>query len=285
MTTTLITGKGGTPHITSGDMGAMQAGIIGNGSYLLQGADGKFPAVTMQDANHALIPVLNLVVEGRYARVTEAETATIESGMSGRNRNDLVCLKYTRNGQNIETAAIAVLKGTPNTGTAADPTVPSGSIHSASGTAWIPIARIPISGITPGTPVMLIKQLPPMSKLWDSVTQTCQLRWQDTASFVPASYGASNTITVKDGLIFVDLSSFRSTVKVGDYSVWLFEEGVKPSRTVGLGCVANVAGIAYGKQARWNTNGSVTLIGGVDSADIVQCFSKIIPVPDGVEFV
>lgn len=170
MTTTLITGKGGTPHITSGDMGAMQAGVIGNGSYLLQGADGKFPAVTMQDANHALIPVLNLVVEGRYARVTEAETVTIESGVSGRNRNDLVCLKYTRNGQNIETAAIAVLKGTPNTGTAADPTVPSGSIHSASGTVWIPIARIPISGITPGTPVMLIKQLPPMSKLWDSVT-------------------------------------------------------------------------------------------------------------------
>lgn len=170
MTTTLITGKGGTPHITSGDMGAMQAGVIGNGSYLLQGSDGTFPAVTMQDANHALIPVLNLVVEGRYARVTEAETATIESGVSGRNRNDLVCLKYTRNGQNIETAAIAVLKGTPNTGTAADPTVPSGSIHSASGTVWIPIARIPISGITPGTPVMLIKQLPPMSKLWDSVT-------------------------------------------------------------------------------------------------------------------
>ena len=170
MTTTLITGKGGTPHITSGDMGAMQAGVIGNGSYLLQGSDGTFPAVTMQDANHALIPVLNLVVEGRYARVTEAETATIESGVSGRNRNDLVCLKYTRNGQNIETAAIAVLKGTPKTGTAADPTVPSGSIHSASGTVWIPIARIPISGITPGTPVMLIKQLPPMSKLWDSVT-------------------------------------------------------------------------------------------------------------------
>lgn len=172
MTTTLITGKGGTPHITSGDMGAMQAGVIGNGSYLLQGSDGTFPTVTMQDANHALIPVLNLVVEGRYARVTEAETATIESGMSGQNRNDLVCLKYTRNSQNIETAAIAVLKGTPNTGTAADPTVPSGSIHSASDTAWIPIARIPISGITPGTPVMLIKQLPPMSKLWDSVTLT-----------------------------------------------------------------------------------------------------------------
>lgn len=83
----------------------------------------------------------------------------------------------------------------------------------------------------------------------------------------------------------MDLSSFRSTVKVGDYSVWLFKAGVKPSKTVGLGCVANVAGTAYGKQARWSADGSVTLIGGVGSADIIQCFSKTIPVPDGVEFV
>ena len=226
MTTTLITGKGGTPHITSGDMGAMQAGVIGNGSYLLQGADGKFPAVTMQDANHALIPVLNLVVEGRYARVTEAETATIESGVSGRNRNDLVCLKYTRNGQNIETAAIAVLKGTPNTGTAADPTVPSGSIHSASGTVWIPIARIPISGITPGTPVMLIKQLPPMSKLWDSVTL----------------YDGEGFTVIKTGtLIFV---RFHGTIGAGSWDAKqckyvLPREYWPPVEVNGMCCVSN----------------------------------------------
>lgn len=84
---------------------------------------------------------------------------------------------------------------------------------------------------------------------------------------------------------FVDLSSFRSTVNVGSFTVWLFKAGVKPSKTIGLGCVANVNGTTYGKQATWNTDGSVTLIGGVASSDIVQCFSKIIPVPDGVEFV
>ena len=83
----------------------------------------------------------------------------------------------------------------------------------------------------------------------------------------------------------MDLSSFRSTVQVGDYRVWLFEAGVKPSKTVGLGCVANVAGAAYSKQARWNADGSVTLIGVLGSSDIVQCFPKIIPLPDGVEFV
>ena len=172
MTMNLITGKAGAPHITSSDQGAMQAGLVGNGNYLLQGGDGKFPAVTMQSANKALIPVLNLVIEGRYARVTAAETVTIESGVTGRNRNDLICVKYTRDSNNIETIALAVLKGTATSGTAADPTVPSGSILNNSGTVWIPIARIPISGITAGTPVMLVKQLPPMSQLWDSVTQS-----------------------------------------------------------------------------------------------------------------
>lgn len=172
MTMNLITGKAGAPHITSSDQGAMQAGLVGNGNYLLQGSDGKFPAVTMQSANKALVPVLNLVIEGRYARVTAAETVTIESGVTGRNRNDLVCVKYTRDSNNIESITLAVLKGTATSDTAADPTVPSGNILNNSGTVWIPIARIPISGITAGTPVMLVKQLPPMSQLWDSVTLT-----------------------------------------------------------------------------------------------------------------
>lgn len=177
MTMNLITGKAGAPHITSSDQGAMQAGLVGNGNYLLQGSDGKFPAVTMQSANKALIPVLNLVIEGRYARVTAAETVTIESGVTGRNRNDLICVKYTRDSNNIETIALAVLNGTATSGTAADPTVPSGSILNNSGTVWIPIARIPISGITAGTPVMLVKQLPPMSQLWDSVTLYQDSNW------------------------------------------------------------------------------------------------------------
>ena len=83
----------------------------------------------------------------------------------------------------------------------------------------------------------------------------------------------------------MDLSSFRSTVNVGNFTVWLFKAGVKPSKTIGLGYVANVNGTTYGKQATWNTDGSVALIGGARPNDVIQCFSKTIPVPDGVEFV
>ena len=284
MTMNLITGKAGAPHITSSDQGAMQAGLVGNGNYLLQGSDGKFPAVTMQSANKALIPVLNLVIEGRYARVTTAETVTIESGVTGQNRNDLICVKYTRDSKNIETIALAVLKGTSTSGTAADPTVPSGSILNNSGTVWIPIARIPISGITAGTPVMLVKQLPPMSKLWDSVALTATFKFQDTRSFVGALYGGSNTITVKGNMLYVDLSSFESTVGISNYRVWLYQSGPRPSATIGLGCVgSSLADPHCNKQANWNPDGSITLLGGISRENILmQRFSM--PIPSGVTF-
>lgn len=284
MTMNLITGKAGAPHITSSDQGAMQAGLVGNGNYLLQGGDGKFPAVTMQSANKALVPVLNLVIEGRYARVTAAETVTIESGVTGRNRNDLICVKYTRDSNNIETIALAVLKGTATSGTAADPTVPSGSILNNSGTVWIPIARIPISGITAGTPVMLVKQLPPMSQLWDSVALTATFKFQDTGSFVGALYGGSNTITVKGNMLYVDLSSFKSTVEISNYRVWLYQSGIRPSATIGLGCVgSSLADPHYNKQANWNPDGSITLLGGIGRENIlIQRFSM--PIPSGVTF-
>lgn len=85
-------------------------------------------------------------------------------------------------------------------------------------------------------------------------------------------------------MIFVDLSSFKSAVNVGDFTVWLYKSGVKPSKTVNLGCIANVTGVNYSKQARWNTDGSVTLIGGAGSNDTIHCFQKVVPVPDDVTF-
>ena len=259
MTMNLITGKAGAPHITSSDQGAMQAGLVGNGNYLLQGGDGKFPAVTMQSANKALIPVLNLVIEGRYARVTAAETVTIESGVTGQNRNDLICVKYTRDSNNIETIALAVLKGTATSGTAADPTVPSGSILNNSGTVWIPIARIPISGITAGTPVMLVKQLPPMSQLWDSVTL----------------YDGEGFTVIKTGTLI--LVKFRGTIGAGSWDAKqckyvLPREYWPPVEVNGMCCVFN------GQTARMlivQTNGVIRIANFGSTGSSQQCTGTV----------
>ena len=280
MTIELVDGKAGVAHISSEDKAIIHQAKFSKSDVVFDWGDAF--KCSMSSSNRATIGTGCASIQGLDWHITAAESVTISNGSQGMKRNDIICAHYHRESKTgNELVELTVLKGTPNATTAADPTIPSGKVLSGAVDAYMPLWRIPLDGITVGTPVRLFT---PRGALWDSVTQTCQLQWQSTGSFVPAAYSASNTIKVRDGLIFVDLSSFRSTVNTGNFTVWMFKSGVKPSKAVGLGCVANVAGIAHGKQATWNTDGSVVLIGGVGSNDVVQCFSKIIPVPDGVTF-
>ena len=280
MTIELVDGKAGTAHISSEDKAIIHQAKFSKSDVVFDWGDAF--KCSMSSPNRATIGTGCASIQGLDWHITAAESVTISNGSQGMKRNDIICAHYHRDSKTgNELVELTVLKGTPNATTAADPTIPSGKILSGAVDAYMPLWRIPLDGITVGTPVRMFT---PKGALWDSVTQTCQLQWQSTGSFVPAAYSASNTIKVRDGLIFVDLSSFRSTVNIGNFTVWMFKSGVKPSKAVSLGCVANVAGIAYGKQATWNTDGSVALIGGVGPNDVIQCFSKIIPVPDGVTF-
>ena len=280
MTIELVDGKAGTAHISSEDKAIIHQAKFSKSDVVFDWGDAF--KCSMSSPNRATIGTGCASIQGLDWHITAAESVTISNGSQGMKRNDIICAHYHRDSKTgNELVELTVLKGTPNATTAADPTIPSGKILSGAVDAYMPLWRIPLDGITVGTPVRMFT---PKGALWDSVTQTCQLQWQSTGSFVPATYSASNTIKVRDGLIFVDLSSFRSTVNIGNFTVWMFKSGVKPSKAVSLGCVANVAGIAYGKQATWNTDGSVALIGGVEPNDVIQCFSKIIPVPDGVTF-
>lgn len=280
MTIELVDGKAGTAHISSEDKAIIHQAKFSKSDVVFEWGDAF--KCSMSSPNRATIGTGCASIQGLDWHITAAESVTISNGSQGMKRNDIICAHYHRDSKTgNELVELTVLKGTPNATTAADPTIPSGKILSGAVDAYMPLWRIPLDGITVGTPVRMFT---PKGALWDSVTQTCQLQWQSTGSFVPATYSASNTIKVRDGLIFVDLSSFRSTVNIGNFTVWMFKSGVKPSKAVSLGCVANVAGIAYGKQATWNTDGSVALIGGVGPNDVIQCFSKIIPVPDGVTF-
>ena len=280
MTIELVDGKAGVAHISSEDKAIIHQAKFSKSDVVFDWGDAF--KCSMSSPNRATISTGCASIQGLDWHITAAESVTISNGSQGVKRNDIICAHYHRDSKTgNELVELTVLKGTPNATTAADPTIPSGKILSGAVDAYMPLWRIPLDGITVGTPVRLFT---PKGALWDSVTQTCQLQWQSTVSFGPAPYGASNTIKVRDGLIFVDLSSFRSSVNVGNFTVWMFKSGVKPSKAVSLGCIANVSGIAYGKQATWNTDGSVVLIGGVGPNDVIQCFSKIIPVPDGVTF-
>ena len=95
---------------------------------------------------------------------------TISNGSQGMKRNDIICAHYHRDSKTgNELVELVVLKGSPNATAAADPKVPSGKILSGAVDAYMPLWRIPLDGITVGTPVRLFT---PRGALWDSVTQS-----------------------------------------------------------------------------------------------------------------
>ncbi|MFQ7638416.1 MAG: hypothetical protein ACLRJ0_05065 [Bifidobacterium longum] len=195
MTVELITGFAGTPHIGSDDIGAFNAGLVGPGDYAL--ATGNQLKATMSNTNTIAVQSGDAVLNGRHVHLTGTTTATVQSGTQGQKRNDLAVLRYTKNTTTgVETCSIVVLKGTPTTGTPADPAHNTGSILDGVATHDMPLYRIPIDGITVGTLVPLFNVLKPMKDVWDSLTQRVKTAWR-----VP--YSSDNVLLARMGSLCI----------------------------------------------------------------------------------
>lgn len=153
----LVTGYQGQEHVTAADHGSLYAAIFGSGSYVLD--RGNKLAATVITNNQVRIADGDLVIQGRHARLNEGATVdlTIENGAQGYYRNDLIVARYTRNASTgVEETNLVVIKGTPVASGPADPEYTNGDIltdHAE--TADFPLYRIPLDGLTVGTPVQL----------------------------------------------------------------------------------------------------------------------------------
>ncbi|WP_417576059.1 hypothetical protein [Paratractidigestivibacter sp.] len=160
----------GKDHITASQLGRIVEGVAGKGRYVLPTLNQM--TAEMQTANKVRVGTGDLVMDGRVVTNEAAVDLTVESGTSGYKRNDLVVCRYTKNASTgVENFAAEVVKGTPTTGTAADPEVTEGDISTGSASAVMPLWRIPLNGITPGAPVRIAPVASTLKTLGDSVSQ------------------------------------------------------------------------------------------------------------------
>lgn len=173
MTIELVDGKAGTAHISSEDKAIIHQAKFSKSDVVFDWGDAF--KCSMSSSNRATIGTGCASIQGLDWHITAAESVTISNGSQGMKRNDIICAHYHRNSSGdtgdvgIESVELTVLKGTPNATAAADPAIPSGNILSGAVDAYQPLWRIPLDGITVGTPVRLFT---PRSGLWDSVTLT-----------------------------------------------------------------------------------------------------------------
>ena len=167
MTIELVDGKAGTAHISSEDKAIIHQAKFSKSDVVYDWGDAF--KCSMSSSNRATVGTGCASIQGLDWHITSAESVTISNGSQGMKRNDIICAHYHRESETgNELVNLVVLKGTPNATAAADPTIPSGKILSGAVDAYMPLWRIPLDGITVGTPVRLFT---PRGALWDSVTQ------------------------------------------------------------------------------------------------------------------
>lgn len=173
----LITGRGGTDHVDSEDFGAFNAVTLGDGTYIISGC-----SMAMKTATTLHIAAGELLMQGRHVRIKGAgEDVGVAVGTTGYNRNDIVALHYKQEG-GIESVSVEVVAGTPTTGAASDPELGGGSILNGDAEAYAAIARVPIAGLAPSEPVVLVGGLKSNSQLAESISALGDSVSQDSIS-------------------------------------------------------------------------------------------------------
>lgn len=166
MTIELVDGKAGVAHISSEDKAIIHQAKFSKSDVVFDWGDAF--KCSMSSSNRATIGTGCASIQGLDWHITAAESVTISNGSQGMKRNDIICAHYHRDSRSgNENVELVVLKGSPNATAAADPTIPSGKILSGAVDAYMPLWRIPLDGITVGTPVSMFT---PRGALWDSVT-------------------------------------------------------------------------------------------------------------------
>lgn len=156
----IVDGMTGTKHISSDDLSALNVATIGKANCVLNYGDNF--KLTMASANSATLGTGVGMVGGKRFWNHAATSLTIQSGTQGQKRNDLIVARYEKTSAGIESITPVVIKGTPTTGTAADPDVTANDLK-----LW----RVPLDGISVGEPVKLFEPVASLATIGDSVSR------------------------------------------------------------------------------------------------------------------
>lgn len=232
----LVTGYAGQAHVTAADDGSFNTAIFGNGQYVLD-IGSKFAASVVSN-NKITIADGDLLMQGRHVRLNEGTTVdlTITNGTQGKLRNDLIVARYAKDSvSGVEQVNLVVIKGTAVDSNPADPEYTSGDIindHALLND--MPLYRVPLNGLTVGTPVALFSvaavQIPDGAVTGDMLSDDVTALSLGGVSITKLWENASPTSSFAKQTIALDLSGYEIFVVV---FAWLATENW--AKHVGVG--------------------------------------------------
>lgn len=162
---TVNKGPSAEPHIYAEDDAAIFQSMFGEDGILDIGSKLK---LTIQSNNLVRMSDGALCVGGHIGRIKYADYVdlTIDNGETGYNRNDLIIGSFSNTGEHtVDTFEPKVVKGTPATGEAVDPTLTEGSLYEGDHLRQSAIARVRLEGLNIVGIDMLLPVIPSIPSL------------------------------------------------------------------------------------------------------------------------
>ena len=169
----IVSGKTGSPHVTSQQFRQILEGTIGQGSCILTSGENLEPELTSNNllkirsgimAHHGNVSAVKI---GTYDEVT------ITNGTQGMKRKDLVVNRYTRNKETgIETNEWLYIMGTPTSGTPTVPAYTKGNLQEGDLVDDCPVFEITLDGINVTEVKKLLEVLPSMATINKDIADT-----------------------------------------------------------------------------------------------------------------
>lgn len=169
----IVSGKTGSPHVTSQQFRQILEGTIGQGSCILTSGENLEPELTSNNllkirsgimAHHGNVSAVKI---GTYDEIT------ITNGTQGMKRKDLVVNRYTRNKETgIETNEWLYIMGTPTSGTPTVPGYTQGNLQEGDLVDDCPVFEITLNGINVTEVKKLLNVLPSMATINKDLADT-----------------------------------------------------------------------------------------------------------------
>nr|DAO61210.1 MAG TPA: hypothetical protein [Caudoviricetes sp.] len=173
--TTLMDGYAGGPHITEKQSGLANQAIIGETDYVLEGGQNAKAQVLTNNSIRIFDAVYSIQGRRDVIAANDYTDVTIANGSQGMNRNDIIVRRYRKNSSSeIESTEYAVIKGTPSTGAATDPSVTVGDIRTGAVLHEMKLYRVRLVGLNIVSVDQLFTVLPSMATMQEDMTPSTE---------------------------------------------------------------------------------------------------------------
>ncbi len=162
----ILTGKTGTPHVTSQQFRQLVEGTVGQESYILTSGENLEPELSSNNLLKIRSGIMSHHGNLSTVEIGTYDEVTIQNGTQGMKRIDLVVNRYTKNDETgIEENEWVVIMGTPDADSPVAPAYTEGNLQEGDLVDDCPVFEVHLDGINVTEVKKLLSVSPNMSTL------------------------------------------------------------------------------------------------------------------------